>query len=313
MNKIICLGEALIDMLNTEHTQYEAFVGGAPANVAVGIAKLNGLAKFIGQVGNDKFGASIIEFLSDHKVDVQELLTHPHAKTALAFVQLDETGDRSFSFYREQTADVLMDKSQLSASSFTNAAVLHMCSNTLTTQTGFELSIHALNLAKQNGALVSFDLNLRDELWPEAKIDFTKVASFIEQADVVKFAAEELAQMCSGDRQDYIQSLLDSGVRLVLITDGAGPVQYFTQSIKGSVIVPKTEVVDTTGAGDSFVAGLLTALANLSAKEDFTADQQTLERCISFATQCSAVTVSRYGACASFPVMTEVTNHHGLF
>lgn len=313
MNQIICFGEALIDMLNTDQDNYQAFVGGAPANVAVGIAKLGGKAKFIGQVGKDKFGTNIIHFLLEHQVDIQDLLTHPFAKTALAFVQLDDTGDRSFSFYREQTADVLMKPSQLKSSSFADSVVFHLCSNTLTTQNGFELTMRGIELAKKNSLLISFDLNLRDELWPNATVDLAKVQKTIEKSDIVKFAEEELRLMCGENRDEYIQRCLHSGVKLVVVTNGAEDVQYFTNSFCGAVIVPNTYVLDTTGAGDSFVAGLLTAVATLSSREEIMSNQPLLEQSIAFASECSAMTVAKYGACASFPYITEVANCHGIF
>lgn len=312
MKKIICFGEALIDMLNTEHSQYTAFVGGAPANVAVGIAKLGGQASFIGQVGADKFGRSIREFLSLYKVDVEHLLSHPYAKTALAFVQLDDTGDRSFSFYREQTADVLMDKSQLNPNSLSDAAILHLCSNTLTTQTGFELSLGAIELAKQHNTVVSFDLNLRDELWPNSQIDLTRVDSIIELADVVKFSAEELELISASEPHYFIANKINSGTSLVLVTHGDKPIEYFSKGFSGHITVPETNVVDTTGAGDSFVAGFLTAIANSLELAEVVANQDRLRQVIAFASECSAVTVSRYGSCASFPVIEEVKNRHGI-
>ena len=260
-----------------------------------------------------KFGSDIHQYLTEQNVNIDDLFVHPWAKTALAFVNLDEQGDRSFSFHREQTADVLMEKSQIKTSWFTNAAIFHLCSNTLTTQLGFELSIQAIELAKSQQIMISFDLNLRDELWPQNLIEQERIKRVIELADIIKFSEQELEFFCAGEQENYIQSILAVGVKLVVVTRGEKPVHFYGHGFAHSLAIADTKVIDTTGAGDSFVAGLLFAISQNQNAENILSDLELLTHYIAFAAECSAVTVQAHGASSSFPILAEVKKCNGLF
>ena len=196
--QVLCFGEALIDFLHIgvqpqgplQLPAYRQFPGGAPANAAVAVAKLGGLARFAGQVGQDAFGDFLAQALQAYGVDLSLLKRHPTAKTALAFVMLDETGDRSFSFYRDQSADVLFAPEQIGADWFAAKPILHFCSNTLTDDFIAHTTSQLVKQAKAAGCLVSFDVNLRHNLWQEGTANRERINALVWQADIVKFSRD---------------------------------------------------------------------------------------------------------------------------
>ena len=196
MNRIVCFGEALIDFLNTGRSeeaplqldQFTQFPGGAPANVAVAVAKLGGNVAFGGQVGADRFGRFLLDAMNRYGVDTSLTLTHPTASTALAFVFLDDDGERSFAFRRQRTADVLITREQVGENGYDNAAIVHFCSNTLTDPDIADVTAHVVDQARAGNALVSFDVNLRHNLWPDGHANRNLINGLVGQASLVKFS-----------------------------------------------------------------------------------------------------------------------------
>ena len=312
---MLCFGEALIDFLHIgiepqgplQLPAYRQFPGGAPANAAVAVAKLGGIARFAGQVGQDAFGDFLAQALQAYGVDLSLLKRHPTAKTALAFVMLDETGDRSFSFYRDQSADVLFAPEQIGADWFAAKPILHFCSNTLTDDYIANTTAQLVQQAKAAGCLVSFDVNLRHNLWQEGAADRERVNALVWQADIVKFSRDELQYLCAGfeSAAAYLQHCLQAGCQLLLVTDGGGQIDYYAAGASArSVIPPKVQVVDTTAGGDAFIGGLLFSLSCLPAAT--LPKDSLLHACIEFATACGAVTVTRPGAFPALPDAAEI-------
>lgn len=315
LRQVLCFGEALIDFLHIgvqrqgplQLPAYRQFPGGAPANAAVAVAKLGGLASFAGQVGQDAFGDFLAQALQAYGVDLSLLKRHPTAKTALAFVMLDETGDRSFSFYRDQSADVLFAPDQIGADWFDSKPILHFCSNTLTDDFITNTTTQLVLQAKAAGCLVSFDVNLRHNLWQEGTANRERVNALVWQADIVKFSRDELQYLAQGSdsETDYLQHCLDAGCQLLLVTDGGGSIDYYRAgSAPVTVTPPKVQVVDTTAGGDAFIGGLLFSLSclpNVSLPQG-----ALLHACIEFATACGAVTVTRPGAFPALPDAAEI-------
>jgi len=324
--QVLCFGEALIDFLHIgvqpqgplQLPAYRQFPGGAPANAAVAVAKLGGNARFAGQVGQDAFGDFLAQALQAYGVDLSLLKRHPTAKTALAFVMLDETGDRSFSFYRDQSADVLFAPEQIGAGWFDSKPILHFCSNTLTDDFIAHTTTQLVKQAKAAECLVSFDVNLRHNLWPKQPSALTpqacreRVNQLVWQADIVKFSRDELQYLCDGFESQavYLQHCLDAGCQLLLVTDGAGAIEYYRAgSAVAKVIPPKVQVVDTTAGGDAFIGGLLFSLSCIPAAtlpEVSLPQGALLHACIEFATACGAVTVTRPGAFPALPDAAEI-------
>jgi fructokinase len=323
MKPVICFGEALIDFLNIakhesdEHNSkslvlndYRQFPGGAPANAAVAVAKLGGKSYFSGQVGNDTFGDFIEQALQIYQVNTAFLYKHATAKTALAFVTLDETGERSFSFYRDQSADVLFTQQQALALWLSNdiveqGSVFHFCSNTLTTTGIADTTLFYVQQAKQHKALVSFDVNLRHNLWDTGQADLSLVNELVNQADIVKFSFEELDYLSEGAHQSYINVCLTHQASLILVTNGGNDITYYTAFGSGTISPPKVNVVDTTAGGDGFVGGLLFGLS----QHDFVEllhDEESLVQLLHFATACGAFAVSKQGAFPALPTQDEL-------
>ena len=310
MLPILCFGEALIDCLQTGQTeadgislpQFTHFPGGAPANVAVAVAKLGGRAFFGGQVGQDSFGNFLKAAMVRYGVDVSQLHQHPTAPTALAFVLLDSDGERSFSFYRNNTADLLFEAEQLDWNAFATPGILHLCSNTLTTDSMTQATMSIIQDAKERGWKVSFDVNFRRNLWENPGLAPARIEAVIANSDVIKASGEEIKMLFP---QHNLAALIQGWCenRFVVITDGGDAVTcYFGASIS-RFEVPQVKVVDTTSAGDSFVGGLLYRLSLLSSWSE-----KSFNQAITYAVRCGAITVTRPGAYPALPWANELSD-----
>ncbi len=319
MEKIVCFGEALIDMLAQppvragEPRAFLQHAGGAPANVAVAVARLGGQASFVGMLGNDMFGDFLLESLVDAGVDVGGVVRTHDAKTALAFVALDGRGERSFSFYRPPSADLLFRTEHFAADVFLGAAVFHACSNSMTEPEVAEATLEGMRRARASGAVVSFDLNLRPMLWPENVDPSPRLWRALALADVVKLSREELDFLAQGLRMESaaVQDRLWQGqARLLVVTDGGGPVRWATREASGEVSAFRVPVLDTTAAGDAFVAGLLHCLSGTprpaGGLAGFCRDRDSIGKALRFASAVGALAVTRKGAFAAMPSLEDV-------
>lgn len=314
MNPVFCFGEVLIDFLNTGSqadgdlslNNFTQFPGGAPANAAVAVAKLGGNAIFAGQVGDDPFGHFLIDALQTYGVDTTYTYVHPFAKTPLAFVFLDEHGERSFSFHRDHTSDVVFQKSQVQESWFSAQTIFHFCSNTLTESGIADVTQHIVSEARDKQALISFDVNLRHNLWAAGEANKAVVNNLVHQAHLVKFASEEIDYLSEGNWSDYLSGCFDAGVKAVLITDGGNTVSVHTAQSRLNIEPPKVQAVDTTGGGDAFIGAVLYGLGQ---QEDLFGCLSNIERLkplIEFASHCGAYTVARKGAFPALPTFDDI-------
>jgi len=313
---IVCFGEALIDFLSDAPgadgvRSFRQFAGGAPANAAVAVARLGGHCEFVGMLGRDMFGDFLLQSLAEAGVSTRYVRRTDQANTALAFVSLDEQGERSFNFYRPPAADLLFRETDFDAACFAGADVLHVCSNSLTDPGIAQTTLSAMGIARAHGALVSIDLNLRPALWPAATPDLPLLWQALEAADLVKLAREELVflQQDGNDSEAIVARLLRTA-RLVLLTDGAAPVRWHVRDRAGQVPPFAVRAIDTTAAGDAFVGGLLSQLQRQAIDavglDGFLADTAALERCLRYASACGALAVTRHGSFAALPSDEEV-------
>jgi fructokinase len=313
MREIVCFGETLIDFLaqpGADPPCFAQYAGGAPANVAVAVARLGGAAAFVGMLGQDMFGDFLLASLQRERVNTAYVRRTRQANTALAFVSLDADGERHFSFYRPPAADLLFSPQDFDPACFASAAVFHACSNSLTEEPIAQTTMLGMERARASRALVSFDLNLRPNLWSNEAHAAPRAWRALEAADLVKLSAAELKFLARpiGERA-LMQRLWRGNAQLLVVTDGAGPIRYFTRVAEGSFPAFQVQALDTTAAGDAFVGGLLHRLVSSGAAADlarFLADSASLRDTLRFAAACGALTVTRHGAFAAMPTATEV-------
>ncbi|MEI7037578.1 carbohydrate kinase [Fulvimonas yonginensis] len=310
---ILCFGEALIDF----HAEgvgetgfpraFVPFAGGAPANVAVAVARLGGRARFAGMLALDPFGDFLLDSLRRAGVDVGDVARTGEANTALAFVSLDARGERSFNFYRPPSADLLFRPEHFRAGAFDDVSVFHVCSNSMTDPALAETTREGMRRAQAAGALVSFDLNLRPALWPRESDPRPSVWPALHLADVVKLCAEEYAWLAEDGA--LLERLWQGRTRLLVVTDGPRPLRWFRRDAQGELPCPQVDAVDTTAAGDAFVGGLLCRLAELggvAALDALLDDRAALGGMLAFAAACGALTVTRQGSFSAMPSAAEV-------
>ena len=314
MSRVVCFGEALIDFLNTGKqldgelmlNSFTQYPGGAPANAAVAVARLGGRAAFAGQVGDDAFGHFLLRALKRYGVDTAHVAVHPTAPTPLAFVFLDAEGERSFTFRRDGTADIVLEAAQVSDAWFADTGIAHFCSNTMTDAHCAAVTAHFVSRAKAHGAVVSFDVNLRHNLWPGNAVDVDTVNALVYKADLVKFAREELDHLSQSDEDGYLARCFEHGVIAALVTDGPNPLEIRTATASTTVVPPTVTAVDTTGGGDAFIGAVLFGLSQDAKPAVYLADEDRLSRLVSAASHCGALAVTRRGAFPSFPTFADV-------
>ncbi|MDR7193518.1 carbohydrate kinase family protein [Luteimonas terrae] len=307
---VACFGEALIDFRAEQASDgTRRFVeqpGGAPANVAVGVAALGGRARFIGMLAQDMFGDALHAALATRGVDVSQVKRTGEAPTALAFVALAEDGERSFSFYRPPAADLLFQASDFLADTFDDVAVLHVCSNSMTAPAIAATTLQAMTRAAQAGALVSLDLNLRPALWPRDVDPLPTLWQALAAARLVKLSAEEFAFLTGdGDSVSTVARLFAGDAEVLLVTDGAAQMHWWTRTRAGTARTFVVDAIDTTAAGDACVAGLLQQLVARGINGDglvaaFKSDA-VREDLLRHAAAAGALATTRHGAFDAMP------------
>ncbi|KAJ6684277.1 hypothetical protein OIU85_007921 [Salix viminalis] len=310
---VVCFGEMLIDFVPTinglslaDAPAFKKAPGGAPANVAVGIARLGGSSAFIGKVGEDEFGYMLAEILKENNVNSEGMRFDPGARTALAFVTLRSDGEREFMFYRNPSADMLLQEAELDLDLIRKAKIFHYGSISLITEPCKSAHIAATKAAKDAGVVLSYDPNLRLPLWPSAESAREGILSIWDTADIIKISEEEISFLTKGeDPYDdaVVRKLCHPNHKLLLVTEGAEGCRYYTKEFNGRVKGLKVDAVDTTGAGDAFVAGILSQLAkDLSLLQN----EDRLREALKFANACGALTVKERGAIPALPTREAV-------
>jgi fructokinase len=308
----ITLGELLIDFVSTESgvslieaPAFKKAAGGAPANVAVGLARLGVASGFIGKVGDDDFGHFLATTLKENGVDTAALRFSQQARTMLAFVSLRADGERDFMFYRHPSADMLLSPEEIDLDYVGAAQVLHYGSISLISEPSRSATLAAVEGANERGVLISYDPNLRLNLWPSTEAARQGMLDAWEFAQIAKVSLEEL-NFLSGQNelQAAARTLWHDRLRLLVITEGRYGCRYFTSEAQGRVPGFKVETVDTTGAGDGFVAGLLAGLLENERAWERVAD---LEHVLCFANAVGALTTTERGAIPSLPTRDQVS------
>ena len=313
---VVALGEILIDFTfagtNADGKKlYEENAGGAPANCVSAVAKLGGRGAFIGMTGRDSFGEDVRRVLEKISVDTSGMRYCESQHTTLAFVSLDAQGERHFSFCRNPGADTQIRPEDLDRQMLENSRILHVGSLSLTDEPAKSATLKAIEITKKTGGLVSYDPNYRANLWQERTDAIEVMKSIFPLADTVKVSDEELALLFGENisAEEGGNKILDLGASLAMITLGAKGVFYAAKipdgkRISGTIPVRKVDVVDTTGAGDSFTGGILYRLTRRENPLDFTKEE--LEADLKFANTVASICVTRRGAIPALPSLSEV-------
>mgnify|MGYP001313731854 FL=1 len=314
--EVICLGELLIDFVSVDpdcslvdSSGFSKAPGGAPANVAAGVARLGRSAGFIGKVGQDPFGAYLRRTLEQTGVDVSRLQVDEHARTTLSFVANLSSGGRDCMFYRNPGADMRLAPEEISESYLAAARVFHYGSISLGTEPSRSATLQALRYARKHGLLVSYDPNLRPSLWDNPAHAEREIRFGFANADVVKISEEEMAFVTGRQSLEAgAEFILQQGAKLVIITRGADGCYYSDGRASGRLDGHRVDAVETTGAGDAFVAGLLTRLLERRdriGRFELAADAETVEA-VRFANAAGALATTKVGAIPAMPTASEV-------
>lgn len=289
------LGDAVVDLLPLADMQYRACAGGAPVNVAAGCARLGCRSGFIGRVGDDAFGHFLQRTLVEYDVGTQSLQLDCDHRTSTVLVSLGQDGERDFTFLVNPSADQFVTPEALPEF---GADILHFCSLALVAETCRETLACAIGRIKQAGGLLSFDVNLREQMWPDRQTMLATVRHFATQADILKLSEEEWYWLTgTHDLSQAMTALAALPARLKLVTFGARGSMVLWQNRVIHFSGYAVDSVDTTGAGDAFMAGLLASIAEEGIAQDFT----QLHQAIAQASACGALATTQKGALAAVP------------
>jgi fructokinase len=331
MAEIVCLGEALIDFVAAESgvgvgeaSSFLRAPGGAPANVAVGVARMGRSSAFLGKVGDDPFGRFLESTFAAAGVDTGGMVFDPVHRTGLAFVSLAANGERDFCFFRNPSADMTYAPAELDRARIQAGRIFHYGSITLIDQPARTTTLAAVETARAAGLLLSYDPNLRPPLWHSPAEARTTILETIPYADVVKLNEEELVFLMNPDgaypaadvsteechtlSRDFRRRF--PSVRLLAVTRGAQG-SHLCWGDDSSLDTPGLSVraVDTTGAGDGFVAALLCGLLENSLAHPEALVNPSLDLLTHIVQQANAVgalTTTRKGAIPALPTREEV-------
>ncbi|MGP1909472.1 aminoimidazole riboside kinase [Metabacillus sp. JX24] len=307
---MISLGEALIDFIpvDSDNLVYQKSPGGAPANVAVGLARLGAPSSFLGKVGDDVLGTFLKDTLRSYGVNTDHMLLTKEAKTGAVFITLAGDGERSFDFYIDPSADRFLHEENLDVSLFEENKILHYGSISMISEPSKSATVKAVELARQNGMIVSYDPNLRLGLWENEETAKETILSMFDKADLIKISEEELEFLTGeSDIEKGVGKLSVYNIPLLFITMGSEGSYAFTKNGAVKIDAMRVNAVDTTGAGDAFVSGILYQLHELETHPgELAADE--LKRIGRFASVSGGLAASVKGAMTALPTLGEVEN-----
>jgi fructokinase len=311
LGKIVALGEVVADIYRDESTSeielpFTARPGGAPANVAVAAARLGEEAAFAGSVGKDLFGDFVLRAMEAEGVDTSAVRRcEPPTRTSLAFVEVGDDGERSFTFYRsDPAADELLSEEGVSKDLLSGASFVNFGSILLIKDPGRSAIHKAAKLAQELNIPRAFDVNFREHLWSSVEDARKTVDPLFDLSTVVKLGDEELAPLLGvGGVEEAAVGLIRRGVALVLVSLGGQGAFYATRVFSGSVPAFEAEVVDATGAGDAFFAA---ALAHLSGDPESLLDEERVREATLRGCAAGALACTDYGAMSGLPTKDEL-------
>lgn len=314
---VVALGELLIDFTQNGYSTQdnllmEANPGGAPCNVLAMLKKLGHSVAFIGKVGDDMWGRLLKTELDNLEISTSNLCMDKDVRTTLAFVKTAEDGDRSFSFYRNPGADIMLRKEEIKRELIENCKIFHFGSLSMTHENVREATKYAIEIAKENNAIISFDPNLRETLWDDLEKAKEQIAYGMSVCDVLKISDNEIEWFTGETNYDNAIKLIrgKNEIPLILVSLGKeGSIAYYKYDKREyKVMVPaflQENTIETTGAGDTFDGSVLhfileKGLTNLT--------EEILEEMLRFANAAASIVTTKKGALKVMPTYEEIEN-----
>lgn len=301
MNQVWITGDAVIDLIPDGELHYIKAPGGAPANVAVAIARLGGVSSFFSRLGSDPFGTFLHQVLINENVNTSFIKFDSTYHTSTVLVELDSSGERTFSFLVNPSADQFLNISDLP--DFHNNEWLHCCSIALANNPSRNTIFEAIKRVKSAGGYLSFDPNIREDVWTDTDEIIPLVMQVLAQADFVKLSEDEALFLTNtGSVQDSIVMLNTLNIPLTVITLGSSGSLVIYDGKQYRVPCHRVVPVDTTGAGDAFVGGVL---AYLSAYDDWLSIDLIIEA-VQWGNYCGGLATTKKGAMSALPYKRDL-------
>lgn len=308
---VVALGELLIDFTENGLSDQgnpilEANPGGAPCNVLSMLQNLGKKTAFIGKVGDDAFGKMLIQVVKEQGINTDNLIVDKEAGTTLAFVHTAKDGDRSFSFYRNPGADMMLRWNEVEQSKLSDTEIFHFGTLSMTDEYIADVTMKAVKKAKESGAVISFDPNLRPPLWKDMEDARQRMWYGISQCDILKISDDEIAFLSGTENIDCgIECIMQkSQPKLICATMGKnGSKAYYNGESVFSQPFLRNDTIETTGAGDTFMACVLNVVLE-NGLEQLSHDK--LADMLRFANAASSIITTRKGALKVMPAKEEI-------
>lgn len=315
MADVVCMGELLIDFVSTADNVSLAdapgFVkapGGAPANVAVATQRMGLQSAFVGKVGDDPFGEFLRQTLDDTGVDTRYLLIDEAARTTTVFVAVWDDGRKDLCFYRNPGADMLITPDEITEAMFDGARCFHYGSISFIDEPSASAQRKALEIARRNNMMISYDPNYRPTLWPDEATAIRVIRQSFSQCHLAKIAEEEW-EIATGhtDIEAGIKAVMAQGVELLIVSLGKDGAIVTNGDYQIRVTGLKVDVVETTGAGDAFMGAMISRLLPEREKVGSLAkiNRVVVEEALAFANAVGALACTKAGAIPALPTRAE--------
>lgn len=312
MNKLVAIGELLIDFQSIGHSEliatneFSKKPGGAPANVAVQVSKFKKPTLYIGKVGDDVFGQFLINTLKSEGVDISQIIKDKKHSTPLAFVSIKQNGEREFTFFRKNSADLFLSENEVDANLLEKGDIFHFGSVALSSSMARKAHKSLIKYCLKNNILISFDPNLRFNLWDNLNQLKKVVNEFLKFATIVKISDDELNFITDEKEEELaIKKIFkNKNIKVLLLSRGSKGASIYLKNGKFfSSPGYKVNTIDTTGAGDSFLGAVLSSLLG---KENIL--ELDYNEIIDLACKTGAYTTTKYGAISAMGTKEEILN-----
>ena len=304
-NHVISYGDAFVDYIakNTLNESYNTHLGGATLNVAVGLSRLKVPSYLITVTGEDKKGQFVRNELLKEGVRLDYAHIIPQKQVSGVYVHLLSNNERSFHKYMDATPNIQLEKNQLNPAAFLHASIFHISSGTMFHPVALSTTQKAVKLAKEAGTFLSLDVNIRHPRWDSEAQCRNTICSFFPEVDILKVTEEELLFLTeTSQMKEGIDKLAHFDIPLILVTVGENGTYAVQNKKTHHIPVKKVKPLDTTGAGDAFMAGLLRYVHG----NGIPYTEEALHECVSFANYLGALATTKQGAMTAMPHLDEI-------